>query len=946
MQTESRHQRTQREGSGETRRRYEDKTSFDEVAWGSHCVDCYPGSCPYRVYVKDGKIRREEVAGTFPQFEPGVPDMNPLGCQKGNSWSQQIDAADRLLHPMRRVGERGSGQWERITWDEALTEVADAVIDAIEEVGTESVVHEGTPEVAVVPATSRFMGLIGGIQTDVNGSINDFAAGHHLTFGRFYPIFSNDDLFHTELLLLWHVNPAYTCIPFYHYMCEMRYKGGEVVLFAPDVSPSHTHVDYHVPVEYGSDAALALSMCQVILQEDLVDEDFVASQTDLSLLVRTDTERFLRQADLVEGGHDEVFYHWHPERGPLEASRSQLLLDFAPRLEGTTTVTLADGATVEVRPLMVRLRAMLDAEYRPEQTQATTGVHPDTIRTLARKAASRRTTIVMGMGGCKAYHSDLFQRTMDLLLGLTGNWGKKGTGTNCWAVGLFDGQVTTMAKQRAGIEGAEDVLGALDAIEGALKAADPTLSDELATIETWRNIGALRFGGMAPSFFFWYWHCGFRERWNNPTWNDPGMARSFDEYFDEAIEEGWWQTTARPGPESPPRVMIECGGNRLRRTRGGQGALMKSLWPQLKLIVDVDFRMSITALHSDILLPAAQHYEKVAFHIPSPSMLTLTLCDKAAEPVGEAKEEWEIFSLLCEKLAERAAARGRETFSLGARRSLGADDGVGVGDAAVVTRRYADLWSLFTLNGALLDSEDVGDEMIRDTVHSGTLPAGTDIKTLREDGWVRFQDWGIMPMAAGQSSPWPEKETHAPFRNHVEKGYPYPTLTRRAQFLIEHPWYVEAGEDLPVHKDPPLMGGDRPFRMSTGHNRWSIHAMNMCNPVLIQTHRGEPSVVMNDADAARLGVGDGDRVRVHNDVGEFLPLVKISPGQRPGGLMVYNGWEGFMFKGWKGSNECEPGMVKWLQMAGGYGHLRYAAMEWQPVPVDRAIFVDVEPAPD
>ena len=87
-----------------------EKMRFDRWGWGSHCVDCYPGACPYKVYVRDGRIVREEVAGTFPQFEDGVPDMNPLGCQKGSAWSQQLDAVDRPLYPLRRVGERGSGE--------------------------------------------------------------------------------------------------------------------------------------------------------------------------------------------------------------------------------------------------------------------------------------------------------------------------------------------------------------------------------------------------------------------------------------------------------------------------------------------------------------------------------------------------------------------------------------------------------------------------------------------------------------------------------------------------------------------------------------------------------------------------------------------------------------------------------------------------------------------
>jgi len=912
-----------------------DRLDFDQVTWGSHCVDCWPAICPYRVYVRDGRVVREEVAGTLPTLEPGVPDMNPLGCQKGAAWARQLDAPDRLLHPLRRVGERGSGQWEQLSWDDALAAIADALIDTLETDGSESIVHEGSPEAAVIPSVHRFMGLIGGVITDINASINDLAVGHHLTFGTFYPVASPEDVFHSDVVIIWNHNPAYTNIPFFHAIPEMRYRGGEVVLIAPDVSPTHSHADYHVPLEWGSDPALALSMCQVVIAEGLVDESFVATQTDLSLLVRCDTERFLRQSDLEAGGSDEIFYHLRPDGGIAEASRATLVSDFLPVLKGSAIVTFASGESVEVRPLMVRLAAQLEQDYRPEQTQPVTSVHPETVRTIARKVAKGRTKVLMGMSATKTYHSDLYQRTMNLLLALTGNWGRKGTGINCWAAGLFDGQMTAMAKQRPGVEGAEDVLNGVAMMKDLFKSQDPTLTDELAGIELFRQLSSMGSRVMFPAFFLWYWHGGFQERWNTPEWNDASMPRLFDEYFDEAMAKGWWHGLDKPGRTSVPRVLIECGGNQLRRTRGGQGALFPTLWAQLQLVLTIDVRMSTTAFYSDIVLPAAQHYEKVLFPLASAGTQLLTLADKAVEPAGEAKEEWEIFALLCRAVADRAAARGLETFRVGSE-----------GDAiADPDRRYDELWAKFTLGGHLLDSGDVAEEMLRDSVHSGNLPDGTTLDTMRDRGWVRFTDWGSSPMDKGQSSPWPVNETHVAFRNHVELGHPYPTLTRRAQFLIEHPWYVEAGEDLPVHRSPPKMGGDRPFCQTSGHNRWSIHSMNMGNPLLLGTHRGEPHAVMHPSDAARLGLSDGSMARVFNDVGEYCVPIKTSPAQRPRGLTIYNGWDGLMFRGHKGSNEVEPGMVKWLNMAGGYGHLRYSPMEWQPVPIDRPIFVSVEVAP-
>jgi nitrate reductase alpha subunit len=183
-------------------------------------------------------------------------------------------------------------------------------------------------------------------------------------------------------------------------------------------------------------------------------------------------------------------------------------------------------------------------------------------------------------------------------------------------------------------------------------------------------------------------------------------------------------------------------------------------------------------------------------------------------------------------------------------------------------------------------------------------------------------------------------ETHVPNRDHVEKGYPYPTLTRRAQFYIDHPWFLEMGEALPVHKDAPPMGGDYPLQMTSGHMRWSIHSSNVTNALMLNTHRGQPFIFVNPEDAAARAVSDGALCRVFNDLGEFVVEAKVSPSVRPRQVVMYNGWDPAQFPGWRGPMDVEPGMVKPLHLAGGYGHIRYRPGMWQPVPVDRATRVD------
>jgi len=908
----------------EERQRKRIEEEWDEAHFGTHCVNCVPGDCPIYVLVKDGKVVREEAAGVREQVEPGVPDMNPMICQKGLAWSLEMEAPDRLEYPLRRVGERGEGSWERISWDEALTEVADAILDAIEEVGPESLVHELSPQIVTTGPSSRFVGVLGGQILDVNATINDFHAGYQQTFGKFSFTPSHDDIFHSDLILIWHSNPAYTWSTVFHYITEARYRGAEVILISTDVSPSHSHVDYHIPVRHGTDTALALSACQVVISEGLMDWSFAASQTDLSLLVRTDTGEFLRQSHVEAEGSDERFFQAHPDRGVVPADPASLLLDFEPLAEGTLEVETRDAGRIRVEPLFARLRRMLDEHYTPEQAGEICEVHPDTIRMLARKVAARLTRTIPEAGVCKHYHGDLMCRGKALLLGLTGNWGKKGAGLGSWCSFMFDGNSTLMAKTEPGVEAGRALLEQGRALRRQLQEQDPTLTGELPDRVILRAMGG---GMMVPPAFFWYTHAGYRERWNNPDWNDPSMTRSFDEYYQEASRMEAWGTAPEVAATKPPRVLLEVGGNTLRRTRGGKKTVFENLWPKLTKVVCMDYRMSQTALHADIVLPATQHYEKAAFGMPTPWSFILSMSHAVVPPYGESQGEWEALGGLMKKIAERAEERGLEGFQ----------------HRSGVWRRYDELWDLFTLEGTLVDGESVAREALADAVTSGNMPPDTTIETFRKQGYSRYNDWAFLALSTANASPFPRGETHAPLRNHIELGHPYPTLTRRAQFLIDHPWYREAGEDLPVHKEPPAMGGDYPFRLSGGHARWSIHAMNMTNPLMLETHRGKPFVLINDQAAGEKGIDDDSLVRVWNDVGEFVVPARTSPAQRPNGLTVYNGFEGFMFPGGKGANEVEPGMVKWLHLAGDYGHFSYAPTEWQPTPSDRCINVDCEP---
>ncbi|CAG1009695.1 selenate/chlorate reductase subunit alpha [Myxococcaceae bacterium] len=914
--------------SGEWAEAYRQKWRWDRVAWSSHNVDCYPSGCPLHAYVKDGRIAREEAAGSLPQVEPGIPDMNPMGCQKGACWPQLLDGPDRVTQPLRRVGERGEGRFEPVSWEVALSEIADAMLDAIEEQGPESIIVPMTPEMGAAPARI-FANALGAVITDGSAEFHDFSPGFHLTWGVFNPVASMDDWFLAELTLIWHANPVYTYITMYHYLAESRYNGGEVVTIAPDFSPSAIHADYHQPIRIGTDAAFALSMCKVIIDAGLHRKRFVQEQTDLPLLVRCDTGRFLRGPDVSPGDRDDQFFWWDETTGTLvPAPRSTLATaGVEPALEGRFEVALGDGSRVDVEPVFARLRRELE-DYTPEKAGAICEIHPDNIRTLARKVATRRTKIFKGCNSGKSYHGDLMERAMALLLALTGNWGRKGTGVRSWAVIGLDGQAFLAQKGTPGQEAAQRFIAGLTRMRRALGAGDPTMTTEMLQNRAAEMAGEL--GGMGrtlPPFYLWYHQYGYRERWGNRDNHDPSMPRSFDELLTESAEKGWWGgSLPEVFAKLEPRVLVEAGGNLLRRQRGGQTLLLEHVWPKLRMIVSIDSRLNTTGLYSDYVLPSAQHGEKVQQSMPSVHHLNCVLADRAVAPPGEALADFEIGVRLLEKLEERAAARGLTEFS----------------DARGRVRSLRGLAAAVTLGGAMRDEEKRFDETIRDNAVYGLLPKGSSLDVLREKGAIRYSGWGIVGHGPSQASDLRPDEVHNPFRWHTEEKLPYDTLTRRAQFYIDHEWFLEAGEALPTHRESPGHGGPRRrFQVTSGHNRWSIHSMNMPNRTLLNTHRGEPFAFLNPRDAADLGIGDGDAIELSSDVGATRLCAKLSPACRPGQVILYNGFEPYMHPGWKGQSEIEPGQMKWLGMAGGYGHLKYRAFSWQPVPTDRAVRVDV-----
>jgi DMSO reductase family type II enzyme molybdopterin subunit len=879
---------------------------WDRVVRGTHLrANCF-SACAWDLYVKDGVVWREEQADVYERDAPGLPDFAPRGCQKGACYSDLMVGPDRLTHPLERVGPRGSGRWRRISWEGALTRLADAILDAIEDGGPETVIFDnGTSNVDIGPGSTgemRLFSLLGSTLLDGFGGTGDLAMGAVQTWGTSFVDGSADDWMRADTLIFWHCNPAATRIPDAHFASEARYRGTRVITVAPDYSPSAMHASLWVNPRLGSDAALALGVARSIVERGAVDEAYVREQTDLPFLVRDDTERFLRQSDLAEGGRDDVFYVFdlaseEVVEAPGTSGRWSDSLDLGsrrPALDGNYDVETWDGK-VSVRPVMERLRQRL-ASFTPEAVADVTGVAPELQQRLADQLVrSPRTLIYATWGSNKAYHADLLHRSLILISALRGHHGRAGGGVRFAAWLPFEGadaflpgvQLTWLQRQ------------VLRFYTPPPRAMEDAIAAASQSVLTW-----------TPSHLFLWAHGGLADLQDADP-RDEALPRPPRAYMDDAIERGWIRV--RPAPDRPPRVLVTSGVNPLRRWPAPQ-VVEEVLWPKLALIACIDFRISTTGAKADLLLPAAGYYEKCGIKYAVALAPYVVVGEQAVAPLGEARNEWEIAARLARRIQQQARERG-------------------------ISGEPARLYDRFSFDGRYGPEDDtaVVDRILRDSSVTG----GAGWEEARRKGAIAAPSVGAWGTTSGIGSEVEEGGTLTPSRIHVEDKHAWPTLTGRQQFYLDHPWFLEADEALPRWKPVPSAGGRHPIRLTGGHTRWSIHAIWRAHPEMLRLQRGGPVMWMAVEDARARGIEDGHRVRVWNDHGGFRVDVKVSPAVAPGEAILYHAWEPYQFPGWRGNMEVVSSPYKPLHLVGDYGHLRYRLFLAGPIHVPRGVPVEI-----
>ena len=383
------------------------------TACPAHCAG---NACGILAHLKDDRVGKLEPAD-FP--DRGLRRI----CLRGLSSLQMLYHPDRLKYPLKRAGERGEGKWQRISWDDALDTIAERFTEIAGEYGSRSVGFVlGGPGSGNVKfgAYTRFASLFQGTRVSAWG-YGDSAGPCAATamFGTHGPGAFISAFREPKLNICWGTNPAESTPFMMRPLSAYKQRGVHLVVVDPVFTVTASKADEYVRIRPGTDAALALGMMNVIMQEGLQDEDFVRDYTVGPFLVRTGNGRFLRENDLSSGGSDSYMV-W--DAGASKAVPGDGA-GASPALTGTYHV---DG--IECRPAFQLLVDLIE-QYPPEKASEITDVSVDTIRKLALSYATNKPANIYTNNGLgRHYHGDLTFRAICTLAAITGNITVPGAG--------------------------------------------------------------------------------------------------------------------------------------------------------------------------------------------------------------------------------------------------------------------------------------------------------------------------------------------------------------------------------------------------------------------------------------------------------------------------------------------------------------------------------------
>ena len=261
--------------------RWDDWTEYDPARWPERvekhysliptvCFNCEAG-CGLLAYVDKEKMRVQKFEGN-----PAHPGSRGRNCAKGPATINQVNDPERILYPLRRTGKRGEGKWERVTWDEVLDDLGGRIRRALQEGRKDEIMyHVGRPghELIYNQRVLHAWGIDGhNSHTNVcsAGARTGYAFWHG--FDRPSPDYANARFI---LLLSSHLEAGHYFNPHAQRIIDGKANGAKVCVLDTRLSNTASKADYWLSPWPGSESALLLAMCNVLLQENLYNAEFV-----------------------------------------------------------------------------------------------------------------------------------------------------------------------------------------------------------------------------------------------------------------------------------------------------------------------------------------------------------------------------------------------------------------------------------------------------------------------------------------------------------------------------------------------------------------------------------------------------------------------------------------------------------------------------------------------
>jgi anaerobic selenocysteine-containing dehydrogenase len=379
---------------------------------------------------RDGRFVGQEA-------NPEHPTGQAL-CVKGKAAAEIVYNAQRQLYPLKRTQPKGAADpgWQRISWDEALGEIATALDNIRRESGPEAVAFglttpSGTPISDNLGWIDRFIHAFGSPNvasgTEICNWYKDYA--HAYTFGR---SIASPDFAKSGCIVLWGHNPSATWLDHATATAKARARGARLIVVDPRRVGFAGRADQWLRVRPGSDGAVALGIAREMIRNNWFDADFVRDWTNGPLLVRTDTNRFVRAGDLAAAPADAAgddLLAWDSVAGEpvgyAVKSRAYARPGVAD-LDVTVELAGTNGAAIPCRTAFGLYRDLCDA-YPPQRVAELAWIEADQVTETARLLFEARPVSYYWWSGV-SQHTNATQtdRAMSLLMALTGSFDAPG----------------------------------------------------------------------------------------------------------------------------------------------------------------------------------------------------------------------------------------------------------------------------------------------------------------------------------------------------------------------------------------------------------------------------------------------------------------------------------------------------------------------------------------